>query len=346
MSIMSALHRLPEEIIFEFLSYLNTDDYINLSSACRRFHSSAMQILYKNIRVRYMNKLADPDTSKVAKFAEVFDRYPTRAEWIKSADFSWWEGDRATQGQIYNVLMKCSSISDLRLYICDQRLIPAENDVPRRLAFEFNPYSALLQSPFASSLRRLSVDDCNICYTDLDTIFSLPALKYVKIAQFNDKVSARAYPTLDLVPTDPPKVACVLTELEIWWSSPPAGEWEKYILKPHTQLQKLTWIGGHRFHNRYFAPSEVSNLLELLKDTLVELRLSLPVYRYAINGGLADLSEFNGLKVLNIDYGMLMCSDLLHFLRSPQFLRRLLTDRLPSSLESLTVSQPLSFINQ
>jgi hypothetical protein len=84
----------------------------------------------------------------------------------------------------------------------------------------------------------------------------------------------------------------------------------------------------------------------LLKDTLVELRLSLPVYRYAINGGLADLSEFNGLKVLNIDYGMLMCSDLLHFLRSPQFLRRLLTDRLPSSLESLTVSQPLSFINQ
>jgi hypothetical protein len=328
---------LPDEILLEILSHLKIDDFVNLSRVSRRIHPVAIQRLYKNIRVPFLSNLGKYRTSKIEKFWWVFQSYPERASWINSADFSWWEEDERTFEYIHNYLSKCTSIVELRLYTCHQSLRPGFYDKLRRTNRRFNLYKPMLQLPFAASLRRLSIDDCNMLYTDLDTIFSLPALGYVKIAQYNDMVSRNFY--LPFYPLKgPPKSACTLKKLEIWWSPPPVGVWQVYILKPHTQLQKLTWIGGRRFHDRCFTPGQVSTNLSFLKHTLVELRLSLPVYHYGMRGGLADFSEFTKLKVLDVDFGMMMCSDTLHFLRSPQFKRTPLKDRLPRSLESLTVS--------
>ena len=306
-----------------------------------------------------MNKLEKVRSSNIAKLDVMLERHPIRASWIKTANFSWWLGDQETSLQVSDILHKCPAITDLRIYICHPsslkplginalRAVSSQQHIP----LDFDIYDAILDSPFANSLQTLHIDDRNILYTDIAKMFTLPALNHFSISQINNQIVEKSQSGPSSHPIIRTKKTCTVPELEIWWSFPPYNAEAVKLLEPFVALQKLTWVDGTRFKDRFLHSAELSTALSVRKETLVELKLSCPQQTHIIGGGrLADFSRFVKLKVLEVDYGAVLAFTFptLSYPGSlptqpvglqPQTVSAPLENRLPSSLEHLIVSLP------
>lgn len=213
---------------------------------------------------------------------------------------------------------------------------PSWTNRPRRENLA-NPWELLHHSSFAPYLRDLTIDDWYLSIADITRLYTLPKLTCLSLMSV-DETKSMGIDIRELGSTQP----YALKEFRIVFISPPTEAFASFIFQNHSQLERLAMefddsMGNYRPTRRVLADSMV-RLLQPLRATLLELRLSMHPWLDIQPSNPLDFSRLQSLKILDVSGHII-----LQTLKPGDSIPIPLHERLPPSLESLIVSNPKHF---
>lgn len=347
----------PEEILLKIISdssILSIKDLLSLSLCGRRLGYLALPQIYTSISV-IDNISTSNINQRLKSLNNILTTCPQRRPWLNTALFSR-TGENVvevgqpwlTQAKMFGILTQLPALRSLGIGENIQKSFLVDAVVP------LGPAKLLLQ--YTSSfqyLRRLTLDDFMITTTDIAEFMAWPNLLHLTVVNF-----IMLYSEETLSPS------------------------QKSIVAPKSNLQTLEFRGCH--HNPFVHTTLMSNLLQNqtglrtlvveskgyfrspaaiqtclspIRDTLVKLELTIiplpETSRTATvvhnDGSILDLSDFKVLRKVVVEDHLLFAWPQDQGQRGQKWTSYHTVDtglprRLPSSLESLTVSRPCLLI--
>ena len=326
------LLNLATEIIIQILSsdILNYSDYFQIILTCHRLHAIGIPLLYRELAITPLERFIDVRSNTTVNLEQLhgaFDHQPTYLSLVHTAHIILSHRKSLKHAAwLFHLVSSFESLQSWSL-ACPVIGIHIIN----------NPLSHFLRKcKYLSSLRHIMIhlNQNNIKVSAINGIFSVPNLDSFVLKNLLE-VTDEPDQAAEYFPTN-------ITRLDIS-SSPTATFNSCALLARHPALDSLSWI-TYSYQDPQWHCSDISQTLAPLKRRLVNLRLAHQSLKAPAPGTFPsqpdgdahmDFSDFTALRVLDID-------EYLAFPRRKPIFPNDLYDRLPPSLERLTVSFPTS----
>jgi hypothetical protein len=324
-----------DEILLQISSNLTSHELYQLSLSCRALSRVAFETLSRSIRLDYAYR-DDRSVWKLNGFiSQLKRRSGSAVSGITTAHLAWPNSSVQLRRRMLHILSILTNAQTLHLkeHFGPLHGLYIRNDTAREL--EENLYDVFIRSRSASSVRSLKIADTRISAHDILKLLSLKQLEHLSIDGFNNPMA--------VIPDGEIRYS-QLESLAISTSTKPTGRHTDLLLGRTPGLKKFTWnfdfrevLNEEKFR-QILSPAAISKALSPLRQTLVELDISMGRTWFRNDETVFNLSDFLVLKVLRIHDRVLFSSESgIGVVASPSLDLRL-SRRLPPNLENLDVS--------
>ena len=326
------LLNLATEIIIQILTsdILNYSDYFQIILTCHQLHAIGIPLLYRQLAITPLERFIDVRSNTTVNLEQLngaFDLQPAYLSLVHAAHIVLSHRKSLKHAAwLFHLVSDFESLQSWSL-ACPGIGIHIIN----------KPLSHFLKKcKYLSFLRHITIDlsQNNFKVSAINGVFSVPNLDFFVLKNLLE-VTDEPDQASDYPPTK-------ITKLDIS-SSPAAIAHSCALLARHPALESLSWT-TYSYQKPKWHGSDISQTLAPLKRRLVNLRLAHRFLKTLAPGTFPshpdpdahmDFSDFTALRVLEIQ-------EHLAFPRRKPILPNDLYDRLPPSLEHLTVSSPTS----
>jgi hypothetical protein len=323
-----------DEILLQISSNLTSHELYQLSLSCRALSRIAFETLSRSIKLDYAYR----DARSVWKLNEFISQLKCRSggavSGITTAHLAWPNSSVQLRRRMLHILSILSNIQTLHLkeHFGPLQGLYIRNDTAREL--EENLYDVFIRSRAAASVRSLKIADTRISVHNILELLSLKQLEHLSIDGFNNPMAIISGGEIHY---------SQLESLAISTSTKPTGRHIDLLLERTPSLKKFTWNFDFRWvlkeerFRQTLSPAAISKALRPLRQTLVELDISMGRTWFRNDETVFNLSNFLVLGVLRIHDRVLFSSGSGIGVASPSLDLRL-SWRLPPNLEKLHVS--------